>query len=513
MVNLGIRFPLGRYHATPWGHHVNEGQVEWPPSPWRVLRALIATGFSKLGWSAPPPEAEGLIDALSSVTPTYRLPPALAFHTRHYMPTDALGPDDRTKIFDAFARVDRESELVISWAVELPKSASALLFDLATKISYLGRAESVAVARVIEDNDLPEGELALPGEVNRPGVEPISLLVPMTKVEYRTWLEQAKPAETQPSSKGKKQGTKDPFPADALAALIVDTSFLQEHGWTQPPGSRRVIYYRRPLATTGIRLPSPLPAAPFADTALLALASDTRRKEVLPRMECALPCTELLHRELLRRVGSDRCPELSGRDDDGHPLEGHQHSVFVPLDLDGDGHLDHVLVHASMGLGFVAQRALRSLRILHTRGLRLFATVVGLGPRSDFLRLGSQGVPELFESQTWESRLPFVPPRHIKSKRHSVEDQVQAELASRGLPRATKIEWFSRPELLGCGFHRFVRARHAPGKAPPASGFFGIRIELERPIAGPLTLGYAAHFGLGLMRPARIVDSSPVDHR
>jgi CRISPR-associated protein Csb2 len=38
---LRLRFPGGRYHATPWGHHVNEGQVEWPPSPWRLLRALM----------------------------------------------------------------------------------------------------------------------------------------------------------------------------------------------------------------------------------------------------------------------------------------------------------------------------------------------------------------------------------------------------------------------------------------------------------------------------------------
>jgi len=40
---IELRFPAGRYHATPWGSHVNEGAVEWPPSPWRLLRALIAT--------------------------------------------------------------------------------------------------------------------------------------------------------------------------------------------------------------------------------------------------------------------------------------------------------------------------------------------------------------------------------------------------------------------------------------------------------------------------------------
>ena len=43
---LTFTFPGKRYHATPWGAPVNEAQVEWPPSPWRVCRALLATGMS-----------------------------------------------------------------------------------------------------------------------------------------------------------------------------------------------------------------------------------------------------------------------------------------------------------------------------------------------------------------------------------------------------------------------------------------------------------------------------------
>ena len=43
MIAISLRLIAGRYHATPWGRHVNEGAVEWPPSPWRILRALVAT--------------------------------------------------------------------------------------------------------------------------------------------------------------------------------------------------------------------------------------------------------------------------------------------------------------------------------------------------------------------------------------------------------------------------------------------------------------------------------------
>ena len=48
MIGLSIRFPAGRFHATPWGRHVNEEAPEWPPSPWRLLRALVATWKQKL---------------------------------------------------------------------------------------------------------------------------------------------------------------------------------------------------------------------------------------------------------------------------------------------------------------------------------------------------------------------------------------------------------------------------------------------------------------------------------
>jgi CRISPR-associated protein Csb2 len=40
------RFPLGRFHATRWNQNPFEDPYgEWPPSPWRLLRALAARWF------------------------------------------------------------------------------------------------------------------------------------------------------------------------------------------------------------------------------------------------------------------------------------------------------------------------------------------------------------------------------------------------------------------------------------------------------------------------------------
>jgi CRISPR-associated protein Csb2 len=512
MVNLVFRFPGGRYHATPWGNHVNEGLIEWPPSPWRIARALLATGFSKLGWREPPPAARLLVDGLASSLPRYRLPEAIAVHTRHFMPTDSKRPEERTKVFDAFAHVGKNAELAVIWPIALSVESTLLLGELVTKLSYLGRAESVVEARLVGDAELPEGSVASPNEINRPGTEPIALLAPMTSTEYGAWLAEAATSEHTKGGGDKRKLAQDsPYPLDALAAVLIDTSFLQKHGWTQPPGSRRVHYYRRPLATTARRVVSRAPRVASADTALLALASDTRRGDVLPLFTRALPQAELLHMGLVSQIGEVFCPELAGRDREGVRLLGHRHATLVPLDLDVDGHLDHFLVHAPVGFGADAQRALRAIRRTYAKGEAkpLFVTLAGIGTLDDFLRLGRRPVDVLGESRVWVSRTPFVPPRHVKPTRHTLEDQVQAELAARALPPATRIDLIGHDASIALGFHRFIRARRDPKRQPPASRFFGLRIEFEHPARGPISLGYASHFGLGLFVPASAKGEKP----
>src|SRR6266508_6988675 len=74
-VVLAVRFPLGRYHATAWDRSVNEGAVEWPPSPWRLLRALVATWYTR--WpQLPAPALDELLDLLG------RLPQYWTFFSR-----------------------------------------------------------------------------------------------------------------------------------------------------------------------------------------------------------------------------------------------------------------------------------------------------------------------------------------------------------------------------------------------------------------------------------------------
>src|ERR1043166_4261706 len=110
MTVLELRFPAGRYHATAWGRHVNEGAVEWPPSPSRILRALIATWYLTARSEIAEATVPALADALSE-PPVFRLPRATTAHTRHYMPYNEGKNEKTTKVFDTFVQLPERASV------------------------------------------------------------------------------------------------------------------------------------------------------------------------------------------------------------------------------------------------------------------------------------------------------------------------------------------------------------------------------------------------------------------
>jgi hypothetical protein len=169
VTGLAIRFVAGRYHATPWGTHVNEAAVEWPPSPWRLLRALVSA-WHRTAPDAPAADVRDLLDALAE-PPRYRLPDAAPAHTRHYMPDGEHRREvslSQGLVFDAFLRVAPSEPVVVSWGAELTADRAALLRRLAAGVTYLGRAESWCDLEVVEsgwdDADVLPLEADLPAD-------------------------------------------------------------------------------------------------------------------------------------------------------------------------------------------------------------------------------------------------------------------------------------------------------------------------------------------------------------
>lgn len=525
MPTLIVNFPAGRYHATPWGHHVNEGLLEWPPSPWRLLRALLSTGYVKLNWpdEGPPPLARSLIGKLAGSLPCYYLPTAVGAHTRHYMPLAVLdkGREKTTMVFDTWAKVT--GDLVVTWDVLLTIEETALLSQLASSMNYLGRSESWVQCRLAaSDASFAKGERCWfegDGQPAAPGWEQVPLMAAMSTTEYLRWREQAtskvveslvQPANGRRSAARLQKDldkTLAPYPPDLVGCLQVETSWLQNLGWSQPPGSRRVFYWRK---TNALEVGQPVAQTsrqqPVVQAMLLSLATVTGNKHVLPSVVRTLPQGELLHKALVS-VARSLSTALTGCDETRKPLKGpHEHAHILPLDLDKDGHLDHVLIWAPMGLDQVAQQAVRAVRRTFAKGVdTLRVALMASGSLDDLRKLpGEYGsslsgiLGAIGGSTEWVSHTPLVLPRHLKRHgKNGLEGQIIAELESRALPVPLAIEIIDprSPEFLR---HRhFVRVRRL-GQAPPMDCGFTVAIRFETPIVGPISLGYASHYGLGL---------------
>ncbi len=455
-VALHLRFPAGRYHATGWGHHVNEAILDWPPAPYRVLRALYAQAFRLLR----APDSAQLRSLFTKLArpPAYRVPDYTQGHTRHYVPTN----DKATQILDAFVALSPTDPLVVQWDAELDADEEALLGALAGSLGYLGRAESWCQAVVAE----PVAGALGPGEGERSG-EPVSLLALSRDCE------------------------------DVLASLGTETHALRRGGAATPEGTAWVRYYVRPPARP-VRVPRRTSQRPTA--ALFQLDAGAR-----PRILDAIEVAHQFRRALLSKRGDGPTPVLSGHDDAGARRSDHRHAHYLPFDLAGDGRLTHLLLWAEEGFDDPALDAMSALRrVCRWRGRQdpLEVTLLNAGALEEFDALplmASRG------ARRWRSHTPFLLIRHPKHRggqlRDGPQDQLRRELVHRDLPDAVRIERLPAPRLRGPRVrwleYRRWRGRHRPATPHP----YGFRIELAEPIRGPLALGFGSHFGLGLFVP------------
>jgi CRISPR-associated protein Csb2 len=101
-------------------------------------------------------------------------------------------------------------------------------------------------------------------------------------------------------------------------------------------------------------------------------------------------------------------------------------------------------------------------------------------------------------STVWVSATPFIPPRFLKRRgTNALEGQIKSELISRHIATECHIEILVEESK---AFRHFVRVRKHGGQPPPQDIGFAIRLIFEKPAPGPISLGYAAHFGMGLFR-------------
>lgn len=486
MVTIGLRFLAGRFHATPWGRHVNEGVAEWPPSPWRLLRALIATAKRTLP-AVTDSELAALMAPLAAA-PEIWVPSAAPGHTRHWMPWFKKGPGDRTLVFDTFAAVQSEEALYLHWPnVALPHAEAELLRAILANFTYLGRAESWCEAWLA---DQPTGALCAPvSEETVTERDVVALLC-------------AEGGE----------------PTAVLNALLVETTQMREVERQLLPRGSQWVRYGRPT-TTWIDFPVPAPRQTVSSpVTMLRFALDGKP---LPRWTDALRLGELARRAVLSRLGEGGKRELPAHlvgHDEGNPARlQHQHPFFLPEDLRGRGHIDHLLIWFPTGLG--EEELARLLTLSELRSGEEVRKLLFLGGWSAEAVQAGQG--PIQASSVWESVTPYVFTRY--PKRHSSgapklnalgeqvdggEEQIRREWQLRqsvrpDLPDLVEILPLPAHELAGrsIAWREFRRWRELGERPVPFFG--GYRLRFGAPVLEPVALGYGAHLGLGQFRPGR----------
>jgi len=525
VVTIEIKFLAGRFHATPWDRHVNEGGVEWPLSPWRFLRALIAVGFRKLGWEPdrPPQEARQLIELLADELPEYWLPPASTGHTRHYMPKYRSSLDGKTdKVIDAFVALSPQNAMIMHWPdTKLDAGLKMLLGKLLDGLSYIGRAESWVEAKILKSwcgqtNAFPIKKYPEKGDYER-----VSILASMTGAEYESWrsgwMKSREPGRgAQKKRQGAQRGT---APKHLFDSMMTDTGELRSFGWNIPPGSRWVDYLRptdcfnvKPMRHILRKRARPV-------IAHYALTADSVHADVRPRVVNGLHLADNLRKALMSLTAKENngVPSItfSGKDEQGRPLRGHQHAFFIPLDDDEDGRIDSIAIYAPKGFTDLDVVAMGRLRRLWQHGGRpgLLPVLLGIGLPEDFIGRNSSSMltRAITKSHRWESRSPFVLVRYPKVRRNGQpklrddgtwidgpEDQLKLEIRRQGLPEPVSIKWLKHAKLGGRNIQwQSFAKRRTGGGGSFAGGGYGFEITFREEVAGPLALGYGCHFGLG----------------
>jgi CRISPR-associated protein Csb2 len=507
---IKLTFPGGRYHATPWGRHVNEGVPEWPPSPWRLLRALVAV-WKRTCPSLPEEQVRRILEPLAQ-QPRFQLPPYRVAHTRHYMPWEKKGPSDRTLVFDTFVSLDRRAPVFVGWPdAKLLGDDRSALAKLLANLTWLGRAEGWVHAELVDE--VPAWNCAPAGTAD---LNPIAVFCPDPSTAFKN--------ERYPIFDERKLARRKVNPSDYLFDcpqwhLCLDTETVHDQKWPTVPGAKWVGYTRpveasaRAVARKPARRSVQTAARFSLDGRLLPLVTETLRLAERARGSLLSWCKSLARMSDPGLPDDDLwplCPAFCGKDKQRQPLTGHGHAFFLPTDEDSDGRLDHLTVVAPMGFSALEVRAMERLRRLQSGDDEVFALLLGLGTSEEFA-----GTHVFGPSSIWESATPFLVTRHLKRrgrKRDSdcfedtagqprfVEKVLREELEHRGFPNAADLE-ITRNDGIGprrlrpVEFRLYRQKRGDDGGQRPRGTY---RLQFPAPVFGPIVLGHSCHFSLGL---------------
>lgn len=497
---LRQEFPLGRFHATPWRvNPFDDPHGEWPPSPWRLVRAVTARWYQWAREAESEPdiaELQRLQAALCKSTYAFHLPadarkgsPLRQYHPTEFGWRPAAKKKAATRSYGTSLVQDNywcvAPELPVWWFVEsnlwTPELISALDPCLA-RMTYFGRAEALTrVRRTAPQDAMPEINCRL---VEERAAGAVPVLTPLDSAT-RSDIERVTDA-----------------PESVKRAV--------------PPGARFLYAVRPPRSAAGERRRTPAhrPQCHLMQFALgWNVAPDPRAIVRLTSRFRGAVLRELLQLKTRdasatwTRVGRgarDSIADMIGKNADNVPLEGHRHTEFFAWCKDGQP------TRLVVWRGARAFDADEQAAVLLAASRDVSCAAAGSDAEAWKVRLIplDRDVPDPpgFDARAfvaWESVTPYVPPRHhLRGGKErggeSMAEQIQRELQRRGLAEQVEVEPVGPPTWVSV---------HIPRREAHKRAFVGDRrgqtfhLRFPSPVTGPIRLGHSSSFGLGLFRP------------
>jgi CRISPR-associated protein Csb2 len=512
---IEVELTAGRYHAHPWGvSQYGIGEPEWPPSPWRLLRALAAAWFNYRTNGDCPHLRDALLEKLGSSSRPKLIVPAVSFHElKFFQPivrdiaekvdNPQAGAPKTLNVTQINYRADHRDLFALVqgrrfWFVfetRLEDKETDLLKRLLGRIRYFGRSESRAALRLIDG--LPESTEDCPlfdAEPLKPGAS--------NQTQHHVVRQVLCPRV------GQQDGS---FNFHARDLWSLDT---QEDSNIPPHLTDACIKARRPLPN----------GCEWVDYVLSAKAivRELPRRQRRPLRPC-VPVKEIRFclarripvpvkqtvcvarafrdaavRNFERMSSNVHSTALTGCGEDGTPQPGHEHLYYLPRPSGRSNFLENLIVHVPNGRLTAAELdALLSVERIRLAPDDPYPITVVV--EAVLNTLAQPPAP----SHKWRSLTPLVIPEHIQRDHRDAElvDWVKQILAGVGLTTPFRLK--SKSKRATMLVHRY----ELNGSGSKKVGFShrrGYLLELDfgQPVTVPKpAIGKDAHFGPGQLEP------------
>jgi CRISPR-associated protein Csb2 len=483
---IEVELLSGRYHAHVWGEaQFGMAGPEWPPSPWRLLRALASSWFC----ARPHPSSEEVRDRLietlgHSDAPEIWLPRTSVHEIRYYQPV-RLGASDRVLHHDHFA-VPEGGRFWFRFETALQPDQRALLAELLERLRYLGRSESRARLRLVDRDEPPPGVWIVSCRNAVQQASPTTYRrVLCTSPDFRAcdlW-----------SLRSDEETSEDGHPPHLVDELLAKRMPL-------PRGARWIEYAVPDAAVVHEirRRVSAPPAARDVDVAEIRFRLNRRIPIPLRYVVAVARAFRDAAIETHRARAGQLSTVLSGRDLDGAVARGHQHAYYLPRLRPGAVTIEELVVRVPGGrLTRLELDALLGVGRIRAAGPDYPITVV---PEAIVAAAGPTT-----PARRWRSATPFLPPlRHRRGRDETcVEQQVVVCVEEVCGRRPALVQRLPGPGRLGWVTSVFGHEYRAGdrGWTPTRRLGFWIDLTFDEPVLLAKPLGADAHFGAGQFVP------------